>query len=416
MAVPKDTVWPIEPHTAAKHQILRKYLDAWLPILGKYNRRIVYIDGFAGPGQYEGGEPGSPIIALEAARAHRSSLGGEIVFLFIEERQDRAGHLNNRIAALQLPSHIKVHVESGTFAEKLTETLDQLDAERREIAPTFALIDPFGFDISYTLLNRVLARDKCEVMVTFMFDAINRWLTSPDDTTRARIIEAFGTEEVLQIARGTGDRKTALKNLYHRQLGKAARFVRYFEMRDRNDRPSYCLFFTSNNALGHVRMKEAMWKVDPLGGFTFSDATDPNQMLLFNAPSTDPLAAALVEQFKGTGQIPVKQIETYVNDHTAYLRPHMGEVLDQLENKNKLKVAETKVNGKRRRAGHFQTTCWLLSWIEELLHITALHSEAVVGEAVEEDLAVAGFGDAVVEEGEDAAVGFAADEAAEALF
>src|SRR5215475_1669133 len=67
VAVPKDTIWPIEPHTSAKHQILRNYLDAWLPILGKYNRRIVYIDGFSGPGEYAGGEPGSPIIALEAA-------------------------------------------------------------------------------------------------------------------------------------------------------------------------------------------------------------------------------------------------------------------------------------------------------------------------------------------------------------
>ena len=70
MAVPTDTIWPIEPHTSAKHQILRKYLDAWLPILGTYNKRIIYIDGFAGPGEYVGGEPGSPIIALEAARSH----------------------------------------------------------------------------------------------------------------------------------------------------------------------------------------------------------------------------------------------------------------------------------------------------------------------------------------------------------
>ena len=28
-------------------------------------------------------------------------------------------------------------------------------------------------------------------------------------------------------------------------------------------------------------MKEAMWKVDPLGEFSFSDATDPNQRILF---------------------------------------------------------------------------------------------------------------------------------------
>ncbi|MFN7938338.1 MAG: three-Cys-motif partner protein TcmP [Bryobacteraceae bacterium] len=81
MAVPKETIWQIEPHTSAKHQILRKYLDAWLPILGTYNLRVVYVDGFAGPGKYTGGEPGSPIVALQAALTHEAKLPGELVFL-----------------------------------------------------------------------------------------------------------------------------------------------------------------------------------------------------------------------------------------------------------------------------------------------------------------------------------------------
>ncbi len=262
MAVPKDTIWPIEPHTSAKHQILRKYLDAWLPILGTYNKRIVYIDGFSGPGQYAGGEPGSPIIALEAARTHRANLAGELVFLFVEERNDRVAHLNGLIAAIPLPGHFKVHVEEGTFAAHLTALLDALDQERGQIPPTFALIDPFGFaGIPYALIKRLLAKDKREVLITFMADSINRWLTHPDENIRAHITETFGTDEAVQIAFGTGDRAEGLKNLYHRQLQKVVRFVRYFEMRDRDHRVVYYLFFASNNALGHLKMKEAMWKV-----------------------------------------------------------------------------------------------------------------------------------------------------------
>ena len=60
----------IAPHTVAKHLLLKRYLDAWFPILGRYNNRINYIDGFAGPGEYEGGEDGSPLLAIEAARSH----------------------------------------------------------------------------------------------------------------------------------------------------------------------------------------------------------------------------------------------------------------------------------------------------------------------------------------------------------
>lgn len=57
MTVPKETIWPLDPHTLAKHEILRRYLEAWFPIVGRYSHRIVYIDGFAGPGRYAGGEP-----------------------------------------------------------------------------------------------------------------------------------------------------------------------------------------------------------------------------------------------------------------------------------------------------------------------------------------------------------------------
>ena len=62
----ETTVWELEDHTAAKHEILRRYLAAWFPILSSsgYNRRGLFIDGFAGPGIYSKGELGSPIIAL----------------------------------------------------------------------------------------------------------------------------------------------------------------------------------------------------------------------------------------------------------------------------------------------------------------------------------------------------------------
>jgi three-Cys-motif partner protein len=355
VAVPKETIWAIEPHTSAKHQILRKYLDAWLPILGTYNKRVVYVDGFAGPGCYKGGEPGSPIVALQAALTHQAKLPGELVFLFIEKDDARADSLTAEIAKLQLTSAFQVQVERGEFAEKLGIMLDGLDKTSSQIAPTFALIDPFGFSgIPYALIQRLLSKNKCEVLVTVMVDSINRWLEHPQETIKAHIVETFGTDESIKIAEGTGDRVTGLKNLYHQQLNKAARFVRYFEMCDHDGRLVYYLFFASNNALGHLKMKEAMWKVDPLGEFSFSDSTDPNQPLLFALqPSMDPLAAAMATKFRPAGQVPVKQVEAYVQDGTAYLRKHMGEALLQLETNGKLKVAENKTDGKKRRAKTF---------------------------------------------------------------
>jgi hypothetical protein len=48
MAAPRQTIWQLEPHTRAKHEILKRYLQAWMIILsqGKF-AEILYIDGFA---------------------------------------------------------------------------------------------------------------------------------------------------------------------------------------------------------------------------------------------------------------------------------------------------------------------------------------------------------------------------------
>ncbi len=81
---PKGTIWPLEPHTKSKHLVLKSYLDAWLPIKSKWNGRILFIDRFAGPGEYSGGEEGSPLIAINAFRNHsaKERMEAEIGFMY----------------------------------------------------------------------------------------------------------------------------------------------------------------------------------------------------------------------------------------------------------------------------------------------------------------------------------------------
>ena len=108
-----DVIWPIPPHTQAKHEILRHYLGAWFPILATTQRRLLYIDGFAGPGEYKGGEDGSPIIALKIAKDHKLSSklqrpGMELVFFFIEVNEARFQNF-----PLMLRIHLPI-MERGT--------------------------------------------------------------------------------------------------------------------------------------------------------------------------------------------------------------------------------------------------------------------------------------------------------------
>jgi len=87
---PKAVSWPLEAHTAAKHEILRRYLSAWYPKLANSGRnsRLVVLDGFCGPGIYAKGEKGSPIIALETLLDHSAFANWSattFVFAFFDE-------------------------------------------------------------------------------------------------------------------------------------------------------------------------------------------------------------------------------------------------------------------------------------------------------------------------------------------
>jgi three-Cys-motif partner protein len=354
MAVPIESIWAIEPHTKAKHEILRRYLSAWFPILASKNKRIIYVDGFAGPGRYSGGEPGSPVIALGVAAHHSQVQAGEVVFWFIDERRDRILHLTQELRQRSIPPHFKVHTETGRFDTKLVEVLDLIEDRGSQLAPTFAFIDPFGFSgIPFRLISRLLRHQKSEAFITFMVDAINRFLEHPDDSVQQHIVEAFGTNEAIRVARSPGDRISQLRALYQQRLRMAARFVRYFEMRDRQNRVQYYLFFATNHELGHIKMKEAMWALDPDGEFSFSDATNPNQLVLFENDSTATLAADLRSKYEGRGKVVVSEVRKYVENETPYLRKHMRTSLLREEEAGRIRVDPQKPNGRKRKAGSF---------------------------------------------------------------
>ena len=89
------------------------------------------------------------------------------------------------------------------------------------------------------------------------------------------------------------ERETYLRTLYQRQLEDTvgAQYVRFFGMRDAKNKTIYDLFFITNHSSGIDAMKDAMWKVDQSGGYSFSDATNPDQEMLFTKePDWDQLA------------------------------------------------------------------------------------------------------------------------------
>jgi hypothetical protein len=171
--------------------------------------------------------------------------------------------------------------------------------------------------------------------------------------------DLYGTTEVLNIINKPGDRVRQLQDLYKDQLLKNAKYVRHFEMRDRNKRIIYTLFFATNNILGYVKMKEAMWKVDCQSGISFSDATDSNQPLLFSIDPTPDLVAILVARFSKK-KVMKRDLQTFVDGETVYISKHLTSALLKMEKEGMICVNSCKADGKKRRANSFPETCTII--------------------------------------------------------
>lgn len=332
-----ETLWHLEPHTKAKHEILRRYLQAWFPIMSRWNGRILYIDGFAGPGEYLAGELGSPVIAINTAIGHELKLTTEIVFRFIEAREDRCEHLEEVLLKIELPDNIKYRVECSKFDESLTSLFDELDEQGKRIAPTFAFIDPFGYSQTpFHVIERIMKNKRCEVLITFMSGFLNRFKS--DSHKKGAFDLLFGTTEWREIILDPDpDEKSEKKivEFYQNRLEAVAKYVRTFEMINESNQPIYHLIFGTNSIKGLKEMKRAMWNVDETGMFSFSDRTDPRQTTLIKSePDYQQLKWMIVNKFKGN-TVSIEEIEYFVVVETPFRETHFKKrILREMEYAN----------------------------------------------------------------------------------
>jgi len=327
---PQPTEWPLEPHTIAKHDLIRRYLGGWFPVLGSYNGRVLFLDGFAGPGAYSGGEKGSPLVALETLLDHPrfTRLKCEFVFMFVEGETDRASALEDRLKQFVesrggLPPNVKYEVIAKGFRDAGSEILKELSQQKANLAPTFAFIDPFGFSgVPLELIRDLLAFDKCEVFFNFMYDYINRFATAGN--VDRHLTELFGTDVYKQAKGKTPfQRKAFLTKLYEDQLKIVCKFeyVQHFSMIRSDGHTVYTLFFGTRNITGLRIMKDAMWRVDPGNGASFSDRLAGEQVLFGDHVDVGPLRRELLRHF-ACQTVGVEEIERYTLTQTPYSASH----------------------------------------------------------------------------------------------
>lgn len=349
---PRSTLWTLENHTLGKHLVLKNYMDAWLPIMLRYNGRVLFIDAFAGPGEYIGGEQGSPVIALRALINHPAKMNGEIRYVFIEKDAGRSDHLKTVLANLEneMPDNCECEVINSTFDETLTEALDWIDEQNRRLDPSFVMIDPFGVsDTPMKTVERILSNPKSEVYISFMSRDINRF--AQHEYFEPHLDDLFGCSDWREGIDLPEDKERIdfFYYLYKSQLKAAgAKYVLHFELYEGNDLV-YAIFFGTGHLEGCDKMKQAIWDVAPFGDYRFRGGK-LDQLTFLSDEMTDftVLAKTLPDEFKSKKWVKIEEVEDFVkSDATHFHSSHLRSTLRPMEESGEIEVnhATRKIKG-----------------------------------------------------------------------
>lgn len=344
-----DEKWVLREHTEVKHKILRKYFTSWTRVLSSTNDRIHYFDGFAGRGRYEDGQPGSPLVALDAADRN-GDLFEEMLCTFVELNESNHCDLQEAVDEKKSEidsDNITVKMANASFEEVVEEIIEELNGNI--IVPSFFFVDPFGYNSMpfETVSELINLRDTgVELFLTFMIRDIRRFLN--DEGHENSITRILGTEE-WKNTRDSDDKEEEILKIYENQLKQEAgvRYVWPFEMKLPERRETvYYLIHATNHFKGFKIMKDVMFNAGAEDRFAYLGpdhyAYDDSQATLFDTAGTEDgrienLATYLFDQLEGE-EMSFWEVMKQTYTETDLIEKHYRDAIYLLEERHKVTI------------------------------------------------------------------------------
>ncbi len=315
-----------------KHELLRRYIPPFggMTSTQSQDRRVVYLDGYAGEGRYASGEPGSAEIALRVASYYRSR-GLHLSCFFVEQQTKSFDRLQQ-----VLRGYTARGVDARAHRGEVNDVLDDV-VRRAAGVPLFLFLDPCGLCLPRERLVDVLARQRpqrrpaTELLMNFSMMAVRRLgghVRSPrgNEKTLERFDAVCGGpwwREYFTDASGHKDAAEAVAAEYARRLQRVTgMFVQSVPVaKAPHWKPVYHLVFATRSPYGLwvfgdavARARAEWWKTlelqeehnEPDTLFSTASVLRPDPDVV--EKEAVPVMAANLEQLLRAGR-PVKLVE-----------------------------------------------------------------------------------------------------------
>jgi three-Cys-motif partner protein len=332
--------------SATKARIVSAYFWAWAQIItGKKakQRAIGYVDLFAGPGVYGGGQKSTPILILEAA-IRDADIGDKLHVFLNDKNPEYAASLRKAVA--ELPGIEKLAHQPEITNAEVTENAIQWLASKWPY-PSLVFLDPWGYKgLTLQLIDAALRRKFSDVIFFFNFNRVNAAIRNAFMEDH---VEALFTPARLEQLRGEVEGKSpeVREQIVMRALkdevthGGQRHWLDFKFTSAESNKTSHYIILVSKDPTGLKPMKDIMAKassasVDGVASFTYAPKAKVNtQMDMFQKRPTDTLADELLRQFKGQ-TLAMKDVFYRHHENTKYRLKNYKDVILRLESEGKV--------------------------------------------------------------------------------
>jgi three-Cys-motif partner protein len=159
-----------------KHTLLDKYVPQFAGMTGSraQDRRVVFLDGYAGRGRYQDGSPGSAERILRIAQQQSANGTVSWTCYFVERDEDDAAQL-----ATVVDEYARQGVQATAHRGVVLDVLNEVVRDATN-SPLFLFLDPCGLGVPYERLVELLRNKRrttwppTEILLNFSLAAVRR--------------------------------------------------------------------------------------------------------------------------------------------------------------------------------------------------------------------------------------------------
>ncbi|MBD1431596.1 three-Cys-motif partner protein TcmP [Sphingobacterium sp. DN00404] len=284
-------------HSEVKVKLLGAYLQRYFNIMSNtpFVNTVHYYDMFSGPGIYENGGEGSPLIILRElkeahfrAKSRKTDLSSKYKCLFNDKDLKKIETLckNIKEAKIHYPEMGTLDYCTEDYKKLCPEVVKQLKSLPKD-EKAFVFIDPYGYkDVRFSEIRDLLSSKKSEVLLFLPTHFMFRFSENGTPESLHNFINDVVPEDQWPKSETGLDFVENLKQAFQRNLGDDFFVDSFIISRDKNQ--FFCLFFFTSHIYGFDRMLDAKWEIDAEDGrgWKFNAASSNLFSQVINGPNT----------------------------------------------------------------------------------------------------------------------------------